>query len=254
MRYAIILACMIQLLEGIRGYQMFQGSIPNGEIVPHPCKANYIWRGVGHKNALGGGERNPFGLAFYTSGKQWTKALCQLDSDGDGKTNGEELGDPNCVWSPGHSPFKSVGLTHPGVCEPVNSSQCAGKNDWVDCHVDEFKCDAINNNVVKSRYCVVMLRRFRERSHDSYPMGRKPTVVFACGYQDDLACIQHNSYKTLKALNRCHKLGRHNSVSLKDSGSRDMNHNVPTNILSRSLFVIHITCASPDMDTHVTSL
>ncbi|KAK3604316.1 hypothetical protein CHS0354_025443 [Potamilus streckersoni] len=150
MRYAIILACVIELLEGIRGYQMFQGSIPNGEIVPNPCKANYIWRGVGHKNALGGGERNPFGLAFYTSGKQWTKALCQLDSDGDGKTNGEELGDPNCVWSQGHSPLKSVGITHPGVCEPMNSSQCAGKNDWVDCHVDEFKCDAINNNETRN--------------------------------------------------------------------------------------------------------
>ncbi|KAL3870626.1 hypothetical protein ACJMK2_038674 [Sinanodonta woodiana] len=150
MRYAIILACVIQLIEGIWGYQMYQSSIPNGEIVPHPCKVNYIWRGVGHKNALGGGERNPFGLDFYKAGKQWTKALCQLDSDGDGKTNGQELGDPNCVWSPGHSPLKSVGLTHPGVCEPMNSSLCTGKNAWVDCHVDDFKCDAINNNETKN--------------------------------------------------------------------------------------------------------
>ncbi|KAL3870617.1 hypothetical protein ACJMK2_038665 [Sinanodonta woodiana] len=146
MRCSIILACVFQLIEGIWGYQMYQSSIPNGELIPHPCKANYIWHGVGHTNALGGGERNPFGLVFHTAGMQWTKVLCQLDSDGDGKTNGEELGDPNCVWSPGHSPLKSVGLTHPGVCEPMNSSLCAGKNDWVDCHAGEFKCDAINNN------------------------------------------------------------------------------------------------------------
>ncbi|KAL3870614.1 hypothetical protein ACJMK2_038662 [Sinanodonta woodiana] len=141
-----ILACVIQLLAGIWGYQMYQSRIPNGEIVPHPCKANYIWRGVGHTNALGGGQRNPFGLAFYAAGMRWTKDLCKLDSDGDGKTNGDELGDPNCVWTNGQVPSKVVGLSHPGVCEPMNSFLCTGKNAWVDCHVGEFSCNAINNN------------------------------------------------------------------------------------------------------------
>jgi hypothetical protein len=28
----------------------------------------------------------------------WTAALCQKDSDGDGLTNGQELGDPCCTW------------------------------------------------------------------------------------------------------------------------------------------------------------
>ncbi|KAK3605266.1 hypothetical protein CHS0354_037667 [Potamilus streckersoni] len=150
MRFFTILTCVIQLLTGIGGYQMYQVKIPNGEIVPHPCKANYIWHGVGHNNALGGGERNPFGLSFYAAGMRWTKAFCQLDSDGDGKTNGDELGDPNCVWTPGKSPFKLVGLSHPGVCEPMNSSQCAGKNTWVDCHVDEFRCKAVNSKETKN--------------------------------------------------------------------------------------------------------
>jgi len=31
-------------------------------------------------------------------------SLCEMDSDGDGKTNGEELGDPDCVWIRGQSP------------------------------------------------------------------------------------------------------------------------------------------------------
>jgi len=30
--------------------------------------------------------------------------LCAKDSDGDGMTNGEELGDPNCVWTQGAVP------------------------------------------------------------------------------------------------------------------------------------------------------
>lgn len=33
--------------------------------------------------------------------------MCQKDSDMDGKTNGEELGDPNCVWKQGDT-FKFV--------------------------------------------------------------------------------------------------------------------------------------------------
>lgn len=34
--------------------------------------------------------------AFAAAGHVWTKELCQADSDGDGATNGAELGDPNC--------------------------------------------------------------------------------------------------------------------------------------------------------------
>ena len=33
--------------------------------------------------------------------QRWTTALCRSDSDGDGKTNGEELGDPFCIWERG---------------------------------------------------------------------------------------------------------------------------------------------------------
>ena len=45
---------------------------------------------------------------------QWNVALCQLDSDGDGMTNGQELGDPNCVWTEGNAPKRTDNITHPG--------------------------------------------------------------------------------------------------------------------------------------------
>jgi len=44
--------------------------------------------------------------------KVWNKTLCMLDSDGDGRTNGEELGDPECVWIQGAA--STNGLSHPG--------------------------------------------------------------------------------------------------------------------------------------------
>lgn len=36
-----------------------------------------------------------------------------MDSDRDNKTNGEELGDPNCVWTAGSIP-EGVAQSHPG--------------------------------------------------------------------------------------------------------------------------------------------
>ena len=50
---------------GITAYPQFRSQIPNGLVVPHPCRPSAIWRGVGHKNVLGGGARNPFGVDFF---------------------------------------------------------------------------------------------------------------------------------------------------------------------------------------------
>jgi hypothetical protein len=43
----------------------------------------------------------------------WAVELCNADSDGDGWTNGEELGDPDCTWTVG-SPNPSGNVTNPG--------------------------------------------------------------------------------------------------------------------------------------------
>lgn len=61
---------------------------------------------IGHVNPNGGGARNQYGVDFATAGHEWNKQLCQMDSDGDGQTNGFELGDPCCTWdaSSGASP------------------------------------------------------------------------------------------------------------------------------------------------------
>ena len=48
----------------------------------------------------GGGARNSFGMDYDRNGKRWAN-VCELDSDQDGFTNGEELGDPNCQWRRG---------------------------------------------------------------------------------------------------------------------------------------------------------
>lgn len=119
----------------VSGYPKFKDEIPNGHGVPDPCYyvtpgAEQIWGGVGHKKIDGGGDLNLFGAAFKANNYTYTVALCQLDSDSDGLTNGQELGDPYCLWKKGgvtvHGP-----RGHPGICEPVGSQWC--NNSWFNC-------------------------------------------------------------------------------------------------------------------------
>ena len=62
-----------------------------------------------HVSAAGGGERNAFGTDVEGSmpfagpnDATWAALFC-LDSDGDGKSNGQELGDPCGAWRVGDS-------------------------------------------------------------------------------------------------------------------------------------------------------
>lgn len=86
----------------------FVNRIPNGDQIEGTQAA-------GHENEEGGGPLNSFGKDFRDGGLAWTKRLCELDSDHDGATNGEELGDPCCsgvsILSTRDRDFQP---THPG--------------------------------------------------------------------------------------------------------------------------------------------
>ncbi|XP_059175933.1 tyramine beta-hydroxylase-like [Physella acuta] len=132
-------------------HQYYQDRIPNGHHVPHPCIPTYGWPGVGHQNQDGGGARNRFGEDFATAGHKWTQELCRNDSDNDGLTNGQELGDPDCVWTPHANPTRVENVTHPGVCEPVDGPGCQNRSSYVSCQRDAFElCDAIRSPDVRN--------------------------------------------------------------------------------------------------------
>jgi hypothetical protein len=62
--------------------------------------------------------------ATQPDGAYCVAELCKADSDEDGKTNGEELGDPCCVWKP--ASLSTVGkdyrISHPGHAQDVTDS------------------------------------------------------------------------------------------------------------------------------------
>eukprot|EP00444_Apocalathium_aciculiferum_P072838 CAMPEP_0183558172 /NCGR_PEP_ID=MMETSP0371-20130417/87768_1 /TAXON_ID=268820 /ORGANISM="Peridinium aciculiferum, Strain PAER-2" /LENGTH=175 /DNA_ID=CAMNT_0025765467 /DNA_START=36 /DNA_END=563 /DNA_ORIENTATION=+ len=96
----------------------YVGLIPNGDKVPGTRKP----MATGHVNTQGHGERNQFGIDFEAAGLKWTPEFCRQDSDGDGRSNGEELGDPDCVWKSAKKgksvpPARSTGITNPGLAD-----------------------------------------------------------------------------------------------------------------------------------------
>lgn len=94
----------------VDGRPEFVARLPNGANVPGVDA-------LGHVNPAGGGANNQFGKDFDKAGRKWTKAFCAMDSDGDGQTNGQELGDPCCEWSATGSAkvLWTEGVSHPGL-------------------------------------------------------------------------------------------------------------------------------------------
>ncbi|KAJ0400581.1 hypothetical protein P43SY_009499 [Pythium insidiosum] len=128
---AVVAAC-----PTARAIPAFVGRVPNGDRLPGVDAA-------GHANRRGGGALNAFGRDFlHIANRSWTKELCERDSDGDGQTNGEELGDPCCLWTRAVRwyPLWDGPVSHPGNAQlrlpemplrPVNCSNLSQRiRDW----------------------------------------------------------------------------------------------------------------------------
>ena len=96
------------------------GASPQYEqYIPNPQSLYPVVLGHNGAGVVQAGNRNVdvFGRAFSASpgslSSAWA-AICSLDSDGDGRTNGEELGDPGCKWRPGQ-PSPPGPCSNPGI-------------------------------------------------------------------------------------------------------------------------------------------
>ena len=106
--------------------------VPNAEAVGAGCNLCHT--------SGGGTPHNEFGHAVEdlvtTNGREvfWGPELAALDSDGDGFTNGEELGDPEGTWTAGDDPPGDASrISHPGDPEsrpPEAVSTAVRKSAW----------------------------------------------------------------------------------------------------------------------------
>ena len=102
----------ILLFHSIHSHPIYITTLPNSAILS--TLPNF--RSLGHQN-LETKQLNWFGFDYAGNGYKWTKELCYLDSDGDGQSNGLELGDPYCKWSveqPNAVLLASTDISHPG--------------------------------------------------------------------------------------------------------------------------------------------
>ncbi len=85
---------------------------------------------------------NPFGMAFNGNGRMWNETLADMDSDGDGYTNGEELGDPEGDWRP------AMGLPSDAIC---NCATRPGLDTFTpgdtDADMDRYCCRGQDTNM-----------------------------------------------------------------------------------------------------------
>jgi len=90
-------------------------------------------------------------MALFCGYQNWT-AVCPLDSDHDGRTNGQELGDPNCTWKLGMASPSSSNLTHPGQSSSVHAPSNTCRRDKTvlsTLHTSDKSC------VICAIYCII---------------------------------------------------------------------------------------------------
>ncbi len=117
---ALLMGFSVLLASSVRGELEARGCrpdlIPNGEV--DRCSSCHV-------NSRGGGRRTPFGqdvrdlIRSGSCAEFWGAELAALDSDGDGRSNGEELLDPSGSWRPqaASCPGDPARVTNPGVSD-----------------------------------------------------------------------------------------------------------------------------------------
>ncbi|XP_052684438.1 temptin-like [Crassostrea angulata] len=147
---AVLFVLSVVITPSVRSWPYYDSSIPV-DYVPHVCKDEtgqihyYNITSVGHEFCdKPYAERNSFGLAFKTmleNNQAWS-TLCADDADNDGRSNGEELGDPSCSWVPcdetNTNCDKLTAVSHPGI--PEYSETVGTSAEYVGVCLQSFMC------------------------------------------------------------------------------------------------------------------
>ena len=99
-------------LTTVHSKSEYRDKVPNGKNSPGNC---YAW---GHTNNCGSGQSpgNSQGNGVL-AGATWSTSTCKADPDGDGYTNGEELGDACCYGWTANSVDASKGVASTGASD-----------------------------------------------------------------------------------------------------------------------------------------
>ena len=108
---------MIPIDICVLSYQIYTSELPN---VDYKSSNKVIGHGNGCADYL---NCQAMRWDFKRANYKWTTELCNQDSDGDGQSNGLELGDPNCVWSKGSVPEFITDISNPSDATSITLRQ-----------------------------------------------------------------------------------------------------------------------------------
>jgi len=167
----------------------YRERLPNGFNCPcPPGECVGICAGIGHVNNDGsagcaGGEHpfhtnNAFGLDLEFLGNfNWTEAVCKFDSDNDGLSNGDELGDPFCTWRQGTTPTRTARgqISHPGAAtSKVTFKSCVFEQPNIIIVDMNTTQSAINLQISTNNTCICSrayeMRTSENSSYASFPI------------------------------------------------------------------------------------
>ncbi|XP_065180664.1 temptin-like [Sycon ciliatum] len=136
MIWSSVIVLALALLPATLAFPRFLPDIPNvgavqglsNSLVPSPSGvAGVVCQSIGHRASCDGAPSrsgNLFGRAFVIGEESWA-AVCNMDSDGDGLTNGMELGDPGCTFVAGQTPERTTNLSNPAfACSTTANPFC----------------------------------------------------------------------------------------------------------------------------------
>lgn len=201
----------------VRAMPMYLAEIPNARSVPRADDPEVPCGALGHTRCVGGTPRNSFGLAFAEAGYKWTLELCKADSDGDGVSNGEELGDPCCAWTKGNDgvlQFTDMAqLSHPGESSSTLSEGQLAATRSADCSVSQANEEpddivdtfyAPNEQRTTSRVDFTADIPVKETTYlrYTYNLPNEPAVNYLVGVQSVIGNINHMHHYVVSACRK----------------------------------------------------
>ena len=120
----IFMMALSLLVPFVHSHAYYKDYVPNG----------VRFRRLGHDESKGVPSDSTLHLSnfgnrfYYGFSEAWSIEFCEEDTDGDGYTNGQELGDPTCSWKRGED-------AHPS-CTPSDPRDSSIKGNCGDAHLE----------------------------------------------------------------------------------------------------------------------
>lgn len=201
----------------VRASPRYMAEIPNGRSVPRADDPEVPCGAIGHTGCSGGTPRNPFGLAFAEAGYRWTLELCRADSDGDGVSNGEELGDPCCAWTKGNDgelkitdmaqlshPGESSSVLSEGQLSAVRSMECSISqgNEVPGDIVDTFYAPGEQRTTSRVDFTADIPVKQTTYLRYTYNLPTEPAVNYLVGMQSVIGNVNHMHHYVVTACRK----------------------------------------------------